>query len=226
MKIRPKTLLPLSALVIVLLGPASASAEMAYVSDQLEITLRTGPGVKNKITAMLNSGDELEVLQRNPEGYTQVRAPNGKTGWVLQRYLMNEPAARSRLEEITTREQQLAAQQAEIEQLRNNLSASRTESGSVQQQNTALKAELEQVRQVASDTLAINEKNTELTASLEQAEARQTTLQLENERLRSNSEQTWFVRGAGVILLGMLLGLLITKLRFRKKRKWGDVSGY
>ncbi|MCP3849384.1 MAG: ligand-binding protein SH3, partial [Gammaproteobacteria bacterium] len=42
------------------------------------------------------------------------------------------------------------------------------------------------------------------------------------ERLANNAEQAWFIRGAGVILLGMLLGLLIPKLRFKKKRKWGD----
>ncbi len=226
MKIRPVTLLPLCALLVGLGVPAPAAAESVYVSDQLEITLRTGPGVKNKIVAMLNSGDELEVLQRNPGGYTEVRAPNGKTGWVLQRFLMDEPAARSRLDEIESREQQLAAQQTEIEQLRDDLLSSRTESAAVARQNAELQAELKQVRQVASDTLAINERNAELTSSLEQAETRQTALQLENERLRSNSEQAWFVRGAGVILLGMLLGLLIPKLRFKKKRKWGDISGY
>ena len=226
MKFRALTLVPLCVFGLGGVAPLVAAAETVFVSDQLEITLRTGPGLKNKIIAMLNSGDELEVLQRNPDGYTQVRAPDGKTGWVLQRYLMAEPAARTRLQEIRAREQQVAAQQAEIEQLRNNLTASRTESAGVQAQNSALNTELERVRKVAADTLAINEKNAELSASLEQAEAQQNRLQLENERLRSNSEQAWFVRGAGVILLGMLLGLLIPKLRFKKKRKWGDFSGY
>lgn len=205
---------------------AWAVAQIAYVSDQLEITLRTGPGVKNKIIAMLNSGDELDVLQQDPGGYTQVRAPNGKTGWVLQRFLMEAPAARSRLVEIEERERQLMAQQAEIEQLREDLLASQTESTLVQQSNVELKAELQEVKQVAADTLTINEKNQALSASLELAEAQHVSLQLDNERLRSNTEQTWFVSGAGVILLGMLLGLLIPKLRFKKKRKWGDFSGY
>ena len=226
MKIWPYILLTLSTLVFGVSSPAAVAAESVYVSDQLEITLRTGPGVKNKIIAMLNSGDKLEVLQKNPEGYTEVRTATGKTGWVLQRYLMSAPAARTRLEEIEAREQQVAAQQAEIEQLRNDLALSRTESGSVQQQNAALQTELKQVRKVAADTLAINEKNSELEAALEKAEAQQTSLRLDNERLRSNTEQAWFVRGAGVILLGMLLGLLIPKLRFKKKRKWGDISGY
>ena len=89
-----------------------------------------------------------------------------------------------------------------------------------------LEAELKKLKQIAADTLRINEKNEKLAASLERAESRQASLQVENERLRNNTEQAWFIRGAGVILLGMLLGLLIPKLRFKKKRKWGDFSNY
>lgn len=199
-------------------------AETAYVSDELEITLRTGPGIKNKITSMLQSGAGLEVLQSNSNGYTEVRAANGKTGWVLQRFLMVEPSARSRLDEIQLREQELVEQQQEILGLRAAAVDSETQSRSMQKSNAELKAELERVKKIAADTLIINDKNTELADALAQAESKQTSLQVDNERLSNNTEQAWFIRGAAVILLGMFLGLLIPKLRFRKKRKWGDFS--
>ena len=199
-------------------------AETAYVSDELEITLRTGPGIKNKITSMLQSGEGLEVLQSNSNGYTEVRAANGKTGWVLQRFLMVEPSARSRLDEIQLREQELVEQQQEILGLRAAAVDSEFQSKSMQKSNAELKAELERVKKIAADTLIINDKNTELADALAQAESKQTSLQVENERLSNNTEQAWFIRGAAVILLGMFLGLLIPKLRFRKKRKWGDFS--
>jgi len=211
--------------VIFLLSVATSGivkAETVYVSDQLEITLRTGPGLKNKITAMLKSGEGLEVLQEDANGYTQVRAENGKTGWVLKRFLMSDPSARSRLVEIQARELKLAEQQQEIQTLRATAVESETQSAAMQKYNSGLKAELKKVKQIAADTLTINEKNEALTAILEQAESKQTSLQVENERLSNNTEQAWFIRGAGVILLGMLLGLLIPKLRFKKKRKWGD----
>lgn len=200
--------------------------DAAYVSDRLEITMRSGPGVKKKIVRMLKSGDQLTVLQHDASGWTQVRTASGKTGWVLKRFLMDQPSARSRLDEVELREQELAEQQQEIEILRTQALEHETASIALQQNNDELEAELKRLKEVAADTLAINRKNTQLAASLEQAQTEKTALQLDNERLRSNTEQAWFIRGAGVILLGMLLGLLIPKLRFKKKRKWGEFSNY
>ncbi len=221
---KPKLSRPVRIAVFILFAvtTGAATAETAYVSDQLEITLRTGPGVKNKIISMLKSGEGLEVLQVDGNGYTQVRAANGKTGWVLQRFVMTDPSARSRLDEIQSREQKLAEQQQEIQTLRAEAVEGETKSVALQKYNSGLKAELKKVKQIAADTLTINEKNEALAAALAQAESKQASLQVDNERLGNNTEQAWFMRGAGVILLGMLLGLLIPKLRFKKKRKWGD----
>lgn len=203
-----------------------ASAETVYVSDELEVTLRTGPAVKNKITKMLKSGASLEVLQQDPSGYTEVKTLDGKTGWVLKRYLMASPSARSRLDELQEREQALEAQQQEVEMLRNAAIENEKSSEEMQASNAQLRTELEKVKRIAADTLTINDKNKALVIALAQAEEKQTVLQVENERLKNNTEQAWFLRGAGVILLGMFLGLLIPMLRFKKKRKWGEVSNY
>ena len=202
----------------------TATAQTAYVSDQLEITMRTGPAVKNKITKMLKSGDSVEVIQENSNGYTEVKTAEGRTGWVLKRYLMDAPSARTRLQEVEAREQALQAQQLEIDTLRAKAGSSAEYAQSLELSNAGLKEELQKVRQVAADTLAINEKNKALSVELKQAKSMQTSLQLENERLKGNTEQAWFLRGAGVILLGMFLGLLIPKLRFKKKRRWGEYN--
>jgi len=202
----------------------TATAQTAYVSDQLEITMRTGPAVKNKITKMLKSGDSVEVIQENSNGYTEVKTTDGRTGWVLKRYLMDAPSARTRLQEVEAREQALQAQQLEIDTLRAKAGSSAEYAQSLELSNAGLKEELQKVRQVAADTLAINEKNKALSVELKQAKSMQTSLQLENERLKGNTEQAWFLRGAGVILLGMFLGLLIPKLRFKKKRRWGEYN--
>ena len=58
-----KTLSYSSALFIFLFS-MGVYADTQYVSDQLEITMRTGPAVKNKINQMLKSGDQLTVLQQ------------------------------------------------------------------------------------------------------------------------------------------------------------------
>ncbi|MEQ9563603.1 MAG: TIGR04211 family SH3 domain-containing protein, partial [Woeseiaceae bacterium] len=76
--------------------------EPAWISDQFEVMLRTGPSTGNAIQLMLNSGARLEVLERDAEsGYSRVRTSGGTEGWVLTRYLMGEPAAREQLEQLT-----------------------------------------------------------------------------------------------------------------------------
>ena len=148
-----------------------AGAETLYVSDELAITLRTGPGVKNKITSMLKSGEDLEIIQKNSDGYTEVPTANGKTGWVLQRFLMAEPSARSRLDGIDLREKELNEQQQEISILRTGAVDSETQLLATKQTNSKLKEELKRVKKVAADTLIINEKNQQLSEALALAEA-------------------------------------------------------
>ena len=214
----------LLSLQIVFFSNQVFAAEMVYVSDELEITLRSGPGLKNKITKMLKSGDALDILKRNNDGYVQVKTQEGTRGWVLTRFLMDDPSARARLEEVMKRETNLASQQKEIENLKKTAISSNLATNSLQKINKNLKAELAKIKKIAAETLVIHEKNEEIAAALVNAETKQTELQVDNERLKRNTEQAWFLRGAGVILLGMLLGLLIPKLRFKRKRKWGELS--
>ena len=73
----------------------NAVAETRYVSDTLEITMRSGKGTNFGITRMLRSGTPVEVLEVDKKsGYTQVRTKSGKEGWVLSRFLINGRAAR------------------------------------------------------------------------------------------------------------------------------------
>ena len=61
-------------------------AETRYVSDRLDIQMRTGKGTKFRILRMLPSGTAVEVLETDTaNGYTRVRTPGGVEGWVLSR---------------------------------------------------------------------------------------------------------------------------------------------
>ena len=63
-----------------------AGAQSAWVSDQFEVTLRSGPSTSNAIERMLPSGTEVEILERNTElGYARVRTQAGTEGWMLLR---------------------------------------------------------------------------------------------------------------------------------------------
>ena len=66
----------------------NVNAKTMYVSEIIEITLRTGPGIDHKVIAMVPSGVELTVLESGGE-WTRGRLPNEKEGYVLNRFLTN-----------------------------------------------------------------------------------------------------------------------------------------
>ena len=87
------TKIAILVLMGVLLTAFSSAAETRYVTDNLVITLRTGPGNDRKIIAQPRAGTPLEII--NPgDDYTEVKTPGGTQGWVLTRFLTPKvPAA-------------------------------------------------------------------------------------------------------------------------------------
>ncbi len=69
------------------------SAAVAYVSDQLVLNVYAEQNQQGQRLATLHSGARVETLATNAD-YTQVRLPDGVTGWVKSSYLTtDEPAA-------------------------------------------------------------------------------------------------------------------------------------
>ncbi len=193
--------------------PSAFAAETRYVSDQLQITLRTGKGTEHRIIRMLTSGTEVDVLETD-DGYARVRTPGGTEGWVLTRFLMDQPAARERIAENEARVQ---AMQARFDELQAR--AERVEA--LEKENARLQAELEELRELSADTVAVHEENQRLEERFAAREDELERLREENARLQDRSAKTWFVRGAGVVLVGILVGLILPHLR-RRRRSWGE----
>ncbi len=110
--------MPLQRLSVTLLlfAVAVAHGQTRYVSDDLVITLRSGPSTQNAIIDNLNSGDAVDILEEEDDsGYSRVRVrASGAEGWVLSRYLSTERAAGDRLTEA---ESELAAAEDRIADL-------------------------------------------------------------------------------------------------------------
>jgi SH3 domain protein len=216
----------ISLVVVLSLGLTGAAfGETLYVSDRLEIQMRTGKGTQFRILRMLPSGTALEVLEVDQEnGYSRVRAPGGVEGWVLNRYLMKGQAARDRLADA---EKQLAQLELENRKLKTSFGELKDEKGSTDQQrdeldkqNRKIAQELEEIRRTASSALAIDSENKELKSKIVAYERQLQTLQQENEGLKDRTARDWFMVGAGVVILGMIIGLIIPRIRWRKKSSW------
>jgi SH3 domain protein len=210
------------------LSAAAADAQTRYVSDRLEVTLRTGTTTQHSIVRMLPSGVRVEVLGTDDAaGYTRVRTADGTEGWVLTRYLMDRPAAREQLEAATARAESLAARvaelTAEVETLRSERDTLDAERGGLGAETEELRTELERVRRVSASALELDKTNRELRTRLAAAEQASDSLRADVSDLKRNTQRDWFLAGAGVLVLGLLFGLIIPKLKLGRRSRWGDL---
>ncbi|MGD2076047.1 MAG: TIGR04211 family SH3 domain-containing protein [Gammaproteobacteria bacterium] len=217
-----------SVLALVLGLVASATAETRYVSDRLEIQMRTGKGTQYRILRMLPSGTALEVLEVDQEnGYTRVRTPGGVEGWVLSRLLMKGRAARDRLADAEKKLARLELENRKLtaaqEDLREAKGSTTEERDQLMKENRRLSQELDEIRRTASSALAIDAENKKLKSRIVAYERRAQSLQQENEGLKDRTARDWFMVGAGVVILGMIIGLIIPRIRWRKKSSWDSL---
>lgn len=220
--------LMLSILVMLVLTISlPAHAQLRYVSDELKIPLRSGPSDAHRILKFLKSGTALTVLAASDDDkFIEVKA-GGKTGWVAAKDVMNIPSGRDRLaatkkkfantsKTIDDLENTIAETKSEIKQLKN-------EKGSLQSERTNLNNSLEDLKITAANPLALSKKNKTLKKELKQVRENEEMLEKENQQLRSNVMQEWFMIGGSVSIGSLILGLLITRINWRRKRSsWGD----
>ncbi len=103
-----------------------ASGEQ-WVSGEVNLNLRTGPGSDYRIKGALKTGDSLEVLERQKR-WTHVRVSDGREGWVPAGFLSEEPPPLIRVEQLA----------ADVSQLREQLEKATTEVTELSSRNESL----------------------------------------------------------------------------------------
>jgi SH3 domain protein len=206
----PAICVSLSLLVL----PALVSAQDRWVTDRGEFTMRTGTSTSNKIVRVLKSGTRLELIREDTElGYSLVRIPDGPEGWVMTRFLVSSPPAIVRL-------RQMEKDIGRVAELSDERTALQSEVRQLASDNSKLSAELDRIKQVSASSVKIDSENKTLRSSLSAARSQISELEEENRRLGSKANRDWFLVGATVLGLGLLLGLIIPRLKVRKKSAW------
>jgi SH3 domain protein len=218
----------IATLLLVLLS-ASAMARTAYVTDELRITLRTGESASHRILRMLPTGTELTVLEDNAEtGYSRVRTAGGTEGYVLTRQLLDQPVARDRL---AAAEAEVAALKAAPGELSSRLATLTDEHRALQAEHESLQKAKRQVDQeyaalqrTASNAVRIANERNELRKQLASLTREIEEVRQQNRELENKTAQNWFLIGAGVVVGGILLGLILPHLRVRRRKSsWGSL---
>lgn len=217
----PRRMLPF----VLLLLAGGAGAQTLYVDDELLITLRTGPSNRNAIIRNLESGERVEVLEDNGEGYARVRVlEDGAEGWALTQYLTGQPTGDQRVaafeQEIQTARQRVTELEQQVGELTTELTAARESLAATQAQNTDLGSELASIRDASENALEIRDRNENLRRRVSELTQQVESATMINAELRSRSRQNWFIVGAGVLLGGIVIGLIAPSLRPKRRTNW------
>jgi SH3 domain protein len=215
----------LLTLVLTVLAPVHAVER--YVTDVFEVTMRSGPSTSNSIIRMLRSGDSVTLLEEDLETkYSYVETADGKQGYVITRFLEDSPVARQVLAELQQQHQQqrqeLDAQAAQIDELKQSLQREQDDNAALKVALRASEQELSEVREAAQNTLNILEQNKRLQTVVDQLREEKSVLSSTNAELSDSTRIDWFVRGAAVSLIAFIIGILVTRIRWRKKDTWGS----
>ena len=208
------------ALIFLLLWAAAAAGqeETGYITDTFQVTLRTGPGIDHTIISMLRSGQPLTVIDEGEE-WTMIALPDGRQGYVLSRFLSQTPPARLALDKIQTAYDALQTRAQTLEK----------ENGRLLSENRSLQTQLEEIRgelskveaqyttlqSESSDFFSLKKRYERAAASLRENSERVGQLEAEVSRLELRKNIRWFLSGAGVLVLGFLIGFSAKKQRRR-----------
>jgi SH3 domain protein len=208
---------------LLILPAREALAATQYVSDQITVLLRRGPGTEYKILKNMQTGTRLEVLEEGEE-YFFVRLGDGTEGYVLRQYLSADLPKTVVIARLNKDKDRL---KSEIEALKAGAGGWVKEKDELQRQladvQQAFQGEkakrldvtknYESLQEGARNVTDLLSEKDRLLAENEQQAAELKKLRQENDKILRKALINWFLAGAGVLFVGWLIGQ-----RSRKRR--------
>ncbi|MFT4633364.1 MAG: SH3 domain protein [Candidatus Pseudothioglobus sp.] len=206
-----------------------AAGETVYIRDDLYVPLRGGQTAEHRILHKgIRSGTPMERLAENPEtGYSNVRLEDGMEGWLQTQYIVDQPIARDLLEKATQRlaniEQSYQATETQLAALKIERATLVSQDQNLSTENQVLQSELQRITSLAADVLNIEAQNQQLQEQQTDLDIQIEALLQERRALKDNSDQAWFLRGAGTILVGLLFGFIVARRIYHRHAASGWV---
>ena len=171
----------------------------------------------------------VDVVSRNAQtGYSKVRLPNGREGFILSHQLLDEPVARDRLADLQAEVDALQAAPGELQQRLSGLTREHEDLQASHRELQQIKQEIEQelaaLKRTSSNAMRISSERNELRKQVAELTRSNEELKAERRELENRSAQRWFMIGGGVVVAGILIGLILPHLRIRRRKdSWGSL---
>lgn len=169
-----------------------SDGDTRYIVDDLITYLHAGPGRNYRILGSLVAGSKVTQLQIDSEaGFVEIIDDRQRTGWIDAQFVS---------EKISIREL-VPSLQSEIETVNSELSLRLTENERLSQQISELTSKSSQLN---SELQSLQQSNSQLRKELAQKD--------------QSAQMQWLLRGGGIALVSILLGVLLTYLPKKKRR--------
>ncbi|MGK2907350.1 MAG: SH3 domain-containing protein [Desulfuromonadales bacterium] len=214
-------------LIILTFWAATAGAEARYVSDQLIVSLREKPQTSAQSITYLKTDTPVEFLE-DAGIFIKVRTEAGEIGYIQKDYLTAKTpktliirqlqqerdrladqvkAMTKQLSLATSRGdqtqqelvKQLAESSAQVSELERNLEENQVALTKTSQEYQALQRDTKDVVATTNERDLLRQTNQELTATV-------ADLKVKVKDLTMSGLIKWFLAGAGVLLIGWILG--------------------
>ncbi len=208
------------ALVLIFLASSANAETFVYITDQVDIPIRSEKSLGNTIIRLLPSGTKLSVLQITEDGWTEVKYQN-TIGWISSRYLSNTMSSREELKQANTviNESQLliTKYETELEELNKQLLILNNENKALVIKSSKSEAEKNHIEQIYQDALKLEHENEKLNQEQLQLKTELQLAQNNSQIQQDTSQRNWFIVGALVLFFGVVIGIIMPKM-FNRRR--------
>lgn len=183
---------------------SSTAAQVAYISDDLPVYLRRGPGEQYGFSGTLNSGTQVTILDEQDK-FSRIQDNKGRISWVESSSLNKTPSFRVRIPQL---EKEIASL---TEQLEDASKGSRNQVSSLN----------DKIAKNATTLANLEKENQTLKQELTKSNRQMETLNNRLDNERRDLILQWFLYGGTVAGGGLLLGLIIPYLIPRRRKSRG-----
>ncbi len=214
-------------IIIICLFPLSGFAKTGYVSDMLLLTFRQGPGNSYAVAKTLKSNTPVTILEEK-DGFYKVELASKEIGWVDKNFIIFTLPKTVIIDQLEKTKEKLENKniklQSDTKVLKDKLvSIKQDYSQTIKKLETSLKKSLDEKRKT-DDTLLDSQKkyniltdqskniqsivkeNKKFKKQNQALSSELTILKVKNKNLFKTGMIKWFLTGAGVLLIGWIIG--------------------
>jgi SH3 domain protein len=202
----------------------SACADILYIADDTNLTLRGAANSYGPLIKVLSTGTSVTVVGEPKNGFIKVRLIDGTEGFIRTKYTKKEPPEQDPKD---TSSKNLVLLQNEISTLKGQLEIAQkastpdtplektlaTERDQLSRELGELKITAKNAKQIEKDRDELREKVVEKSRYSEQ-------LERENKILKDTTQYDWLLYGGALVIIGIILGFILPKISWRSRSGW------